>query len=83
MKFKVTRTSIWNDEISPCKEANRINERGYIQREFPNDSIGWFIEINSLEELMNFKNRYGDIVITNCWENQNITEIEIYDTYRE
>ena len=60
-----------------------INEMGYVQREFPLGAIGWFIEINSLEELMKFQKVQGDIIIKKCWENSSIKEIEIYDGYRE
>ena len=60
-----------------------INEQGYVQREFPNDSEGWFIEINSLDDLIKFNKQHGDIILRKCWDNKNISEIEIYDDYRE
>jgi len=60
-----------------------INERGYVQREIPDVSIGWFIEINSLEELMKFYKENGELIIRGCWDNPNINIIEIYDDYRE
>lgn len=110
MKFKVSRTSTYNDE-KPCKEAKRklytkietrkkinvgeknewienginhhINENGYEQREFPDECVGWFIDINTLEELLAFRNKYGDVIITRAWDNKNIYELEIYDDYRE
>ena len=41
-----------------------------------------FIEINSLEELMEFQKDYGDIVITDEVGGE-MKEIEIYDDYRE
>lgn len=118
MKFKVRRTSLWDNE-KPCKEAFQetysrievrtlrsfeefdekfgeregswllkginhcINEMGYIQREFPDGEVGWFVEINTLEELLNFREKYGNIVITKAWENPSILELEIYDDYRE
>ena len=121
MEFKISRTSIWNDE-KPCEEAYkkqtiRIDERGFetfeehdkvlsnckkwleegfnhkiipanneidhqhIYREF-NDEI-WCIKINSLEELLELQDKYGNIVLTTCYENNNIRELEIYDDYRE
>ena len=36
----------------------------------------WHVEINSLEELVNFSNKYGTLVF-------NEDTIEIYDDYRE
>lgn len=119
MKFKVSRTSIWDDEVSPCKgviqerytrfevrtlgnyeefdkkfgasEGNWlskgtnhcVNDRGYVQREHPEGSIGWFLEIDTLDELLDFKNKHGQIIIQECYNNPNIIELEIYDDYRE
>lgn len=70
-------TDNWTDKGT----NHRINESGRIQREF--EETEWFIDINSLEELIDFKKKYGQIVIENSYENPNITQIEIYDTYRE
>ncbi len=60
-----------------------INNMGYIQREFPNESTGWFIEVDTLDELIDFCNKHGDVIITRAWDNKNIYELEIYDDYRE
>lgn len=116
MKFKVRRTSEWDVDVQPCKEAhqetfvsidlrtvkspNEIprsknkpedwwylsgrNHRligGKIARDF--DAIGWFIEINTLEELLKFREKYGDLVLTKHYLNPEIVEVEIYDDYRE
>jgi len=43
----------------------------------------WIIEINTLEELLKFLNKYGRIVICGSNYRQTQYEIEIYDTYRE
>lgn len=43
----------------------------------------WAIQINSLEELNSFYEKYGKIIITNPWFNRDIKVIEIYDYYRE
>ena len=53
----------------------------HIYREF-NDEI-WCIKINSLEELLKLQDKYGDIILTTCFKNNNIRELEIYDDYRE
>ncbi len=64
MRFLVTRTSSCLD-YSPCQGAYQGTE--------PND---WFIDINTLEELMAFQKRYEELVL-------NSDSIEIYDDYRE
>lgn len=61
---------------------HRINERGYITRD--NGTIDvWSLELNNLEELVEFVNKYGEIVIGNDWRNKDYKSIEIYDDYRE
>lgn len=40
------------------KGVNHKVSKGLIQREFPNGAEGHFIEINSIEELLEFRNRY-------------------------
>ncbi len=43
----------------------------------------WSVDINSLEDLIAFKRKYGDLVIeTNLWDGKT-PHIEIYDDYRE
>lgn len=112
MKFKVERTSLFNDDKKPCDAAfkenyTRIDERviddpskniytkdwyehgtnhrvenGHIKRDFVDE--GWFIEIPSLAELVQFiEDNGGDVVIGKCFGNPSITKIEIYDDYRE
>lgn len=63
------------------KGSNHRIENGHIKRDFR--ETGWFIEINLLEELVEFEDNYGPLVINKSWENPGILEIEIYDTYRE
>ena len=119
MKYRIKRTSIYDDE-KPCEEAiigkytriderscksfeefdnsfggfaggnwlsqginHCINKRGNIQREFKDSEEGWFIDINTLEELQKLVEKYGDLIIGQCWQDHNIYEIEIYDDYRE
>lgn len=43
----------------------------------------WFVEFNSLEDLVAFKRKYGEIILTTSCTDCNHIEIEIYDTYRE
>lgn len=62
---------------------NHKKTKDGIQRALKDHSQGWFIEINSLEELMELYNEVGDIIISQSTFNPDITEIEIYDDYRE
>lgn len=61
-------------------ENHRV-ENGHIKRDFKNEA--YFIDINSLEELNKLHEKYGDLVISNSWNNTSIPSIEIYDDYRE
>lgn len=74
MKFIVSRTSVWDSNIAPCEEAKR--------EEFE-DGPDWTIEINSLEELIAFRKKYGELVLTASVIPEIDNEIEIYDSYRE
>jgi hypothetical protein len=60
---------------------NHRVEDGHIKRDF--EAEAWFVEINSLEELIAFQNKYGDLVLQKSYDNPSILKIEIYDTYRE
>jgi hypothetical protein len=78
-----------------CREdwfARGINHRtlwgprGGIQgiaRDFPNDMTVWFIEINTLEDLLALQDREGQLVIGTYFHNSDYREIEVYDDYRE
>lgn len=79
MIFQVIRTclSCWYDCPDDSCFPISINRNGL--------SIGaWGIEINSLEELMKFKEIVGDDIIIRTSEQDHETPlIEIYDDYRE
>ena len=47
------------------------------------DKAAWFVDIESLEELVAFVNRHGDVVIGEHWMGDPHLRIEIYDGYRE
>jgi hypothetical protein len=66
------------------KGVNHKTSKGQIQREFPNGSEGHFIEINSIEELLEFQRKVGsELIITSSFNNESIPAIEIYNDYRE
>ncbi len=78
MKFMIKRTSAGDDKC-PCDESHR-EEFVY------SDGIQttrWFIEINTLEELIEFSKTYGLLVVGLAWEDWSIPFVEIYDDYRE
>ena len=60
----------------------RVNERGYITRD--NGMIDvWSVELNTLEEIIEFCDKYDSVVIEHCIWNKAYKQIEIYDDYRE
>lgn len=66
------------------KGVNHKMSKGRIQREFPNGAEGYFIEINSIEELLEFYRKVGcELIITSATNNESIPAIEIYNYYRE
>ena len=66
------------------KGINHKEVNGCIQREFPLGSEGYFIEINTLEELENLRLECGEeLVLTTSPDYQDIPCIEIYNEYRE
>ena len=66
------------------KGVNHKTSKGRIQREFPNGAEGHFIEINSIEELLEFHKKVGsELIITSATNNESIPAIEIYNYYRE
>lgn len=61
---------------------NHRVENGHIKRDF--DDEHFVIEINSLDELMEFVKKYGRIVVNpKAWTDDTLPQIEIYDDYRE
>ena len=71
MKFRVIRSSQWNDD-KPRQVKELYKEGKY-----------WYVIINTLEELIKFYEKYGDLIISQNWDNKEEMQIEIYDDYRE
>jgi hypothetical protein len=71
MEFRVIRSSQFSDE-KPRNVKGIYKKDGY-----------WYIKINTLEELIDFYNQYGDLIISQNWDNEKEMQIEIYDDYRE
>ena len=74
----------WMEGTWLSKGVNHKMSKGRIQREFPNGAEGHFIEINSIEELLEFQKKVGnELIITSAIDNESIPAIEIYNNYRE
>ena len=63
------------------KGTNHRLVKGQICRDFVRK--GYFIDIDTIDELMSFIDRHGQVVIFMYQEDPDIWEIEIYDGYRE
>ena len=59
-----------------------ITEEGNITRQ-EDDTMEWTVEINSLDELNKFSDKYGKLVLSHRAYGSNSPQIEIYDDYRE
>ena len=66
MRFKIKRSS---HDRPPCDVAIPIDEWDYEDYEY-------WIEVNTLEELIELTKEYGEIIVTP-------ETLEIYDSYRE
>ena len=71
MEFRIIRSSQFSDE-------KPRNVRGIYKKD-----DNWYIKINTLEELIDFYKQYGDLIISENWDNKKEMQIEIYDDYRE
>lgn len=63
-------------------ENHRIDKSGYIARDIGMTNV-FSMEINTLDELIKFCDKYGDVVISDCYFNNDYKEILIYDDYIE
>jgi hypothetical protein len=62
--------------------TNHRVENGFIMRDF-NESA-WYINFNTLEELIEFKNEVGtELILSDSIYEKSVSSIEIYDDYRE
>ena len=63
------------------KGSNHRVENGHIKRDFEDEA--WFINIESLDNLSDLIEDYGRVIIQPAYTNNDILEMEIYDSYRE
>ena len=87
MIFTVIKTSGYGPFHPPVEEARPLKE---YQIDGTNDWVVWAIELNTLEELVAFAKKYGEIVFnsdTDPWvgaeDPKEYIVIEIYNGYRE
>ena len=76
MKFFVHRTSGLQDG-KPCEEATEN-----VAKEAVSFWNNWTVEINSLDELIQFVEKYGTVIIDRSYDGKAFV-LEIYDTWRE
>lgn len=68
----------WYDEGT----NHRVNEDGGIERDYGTVDA-WIIELNTLDDLIAFCKKYGDVVIGDYYMNRYYKYITIYDDYIE
>jgi hypothetical protein len=61
--------------------TNHRIENGHIKRDF--EDTAWFIKINTLAQLIEFIEKYDQVIVSKSFWNPSIMSIEIYDDYRE
>ena len=84
MKFRITRTTIFGDE-QPI-EVDGIYQSKVNNKILNKEIDKWYLEINSLEELIAFINECENDVVVSLPSgvyDDGCVEIEIYDGYRE
>jgi hypothetical protein len=47
------------------------------------DARAWYVEIGSLEALMTFRAKHGEVILKTSDEDERTPTLEIYDDYRE
>lgn len=79
MTFIADRVSLLGTGC-PCEESKQMILFDDISKK---EKKFWTVEINSLEELMDFKNKYGDIILQDSIRVKGWSEVMIYDGYIE
>ena len=81
MIYILRRASEYNKK-SPCEEATlRMFKHKNTLLNEESDEYEWSIEINTLEELNQFIEKYGNLVIYKNYVGFNVPCICIYDDY--
>lgn len=80
MTFLIRKTSDYDDNNKPCKNAT-VMEEG--RNEYGWKYILWKVEIESLEDLMQLIVETKNPLVIFGEDDKSIPLIEIYDDYRE
>lgn len=98
MKFILTRTSLYNSFTNidvngedTKLQSKDVSKKWKVEEEiidgYNNKSKYRYkvdtIEIATIEQLLEFQEEVGSIIIEKFWPNENYFELEIYDDYRE
>lgn len=79
MKFSVHRASSHSEaEAPPCEEARKEE----VETKFNSTIQCWTIELSSLNDIVNFFRKYGDIILKESYL-KDMPTIVIYDDYVE
>ncbi len=79
---KLPKYKHWSDQFF-ASGSNFREENGMIARDTELADV-WVITLNTLDELMKFNHKYGDLILgfKDCYHGIENT-LEIYDDYRE
>lgn len=81
---RVERTSLRGSPEKPCDEAVLKETSELIDDGSPKACNVWVINIDSLDELITFRDKYGELILDHDPSFQQIPDsIEIYDDWRE
>lgn len=93
MKFLVTRTSVWFiDELTDeelykklkLPQGFKYSTGNYVNLLNKKNERGCFVEINTFEEFLDFVDKAEEkVIVKRALFNEQIRELEIYDTWRE
>ena len=82
--LKEARSFPWFEAWYNSTTNHRVDpKQGIVVGEWKEKQDVWVIEINSLDELLQFVQKYGRVVIQDSQYKEYPYEIEIYDTWRE
>jgi hypothetical protein len=81
---RVERTSLRGSPEKPCDEAVLRETSELTDGGFPRPCKVWVIQIDSLDELITFRDKYGELILDHDPSFHQIPDsIEIYDDWRE
>ncbi len=83
-EFRVVKTSLYGSPGKPCDEAVLKETREMVGGNISKIREVWVINMNSLDELITFRDKYGELILDHDPSFPQIPDsIEIYDDWRE